>query len=500
MTIKKHGPIISTILVLLGYLIAGFASVFGHIFLTESFHFLFSFFISYSMCQLICTGIPFCLVFSLYFLALKKAKKFNEMSYFINTGYVLVVCIVFTVIFMIAKSSMLHPLMNLAIVLVFPLFPMAVILSIINGTYQMILVLGVCLIYSIIFTALISKQRKIAISSLFSLVCAGLCFFTYFNSPNYKYKNQNHGFTYMNGFSSTDLSDYHVYSDSGKLAELGHEPEFMIENSADMPILDGAEACYPVYAAVAKTLYQDIAEIESTYANAVHNENGSIVTFYNTAVAFERLVAGDVDMFFGAKPSASQIEYAQEAGVELVYTPIGKEAFVFFVEEDNPIDDLTADQIRSIYHGDITNWKEVGGNNEKIIAFQRPERSGSQSMMVYFMGDVSLKEPLTYEMEYSMMGIVEQVAEYQNEEGAIGYSFRYFLEELNQVDNVKMLKVDGVIPSNTSLQDGTYPLTATLYCITLKDSTNPYVQKVIDFLLSEDGQYLIEETGYSPLY
>ncbi|MBR5291152.1 MAG: substrate-binding domain-containing protein [Erysipelotrichaceae bacterium] len=361
--------------------------------------------------------------------------------------------------------------------------------------------IGIILLFSLIFSTASLHNRKYFIFPAVFVVCALLCGFTYFESPNYKYRNLSHGFEYMNGFSSTDFSDYHVYNENNKLVSLDHEPEFMIEDVEDMPVMDGAEATYPLYAAVAKTLYKNIDSIEMDYKKFGNGsyENGKIVTFYNTAVGFERLVEGEVDLFFGAKPSASQQEYAKEAGVELVYTPIGKEAFVFFVEEDNPVDSLTADQIKSIYHGDITNWKKLGGKNEEIIAFQRPERSGSQSMMVYFMGDVSLKEPLTHEMEASMMGIVENVVEYQNEAGAIGYSFRYFLEGLNEVENVKILEVDDVYPSNETIQNGTYPLVATLYCITVKDNNNPYVQKVIDFLLSEDGQSLVEMTGYSPL-
>lgn len=330
-----------------------------------------------------------------------------------------------------------------------------------------------------------------------AVLCAGICLYTYFDSPNYKYKSESHNFSYMNGFSSIDLSEYTPYSDSGKLVELDHEPEFMIEE--DMPVLDGAEACYPVYSAIAKAIYKNIDIIEKEHYDAYQDENGTIVTFYNTAVGFERLIDGEVDMFFGAKPSKSQLAMAELYDIELEYTEIGREGFVFFVNEDNPVDGLTSQQIREIYHGDITNWKEVGGKNEKIIAFQRPERSGSQSMMVYFMGNMSLKEPLTYEMESAMMGIIEEVAEYYNEAGAIGYSFRYYLEGMNQMEGVKMLSVDGVYPSTESIKNEEYPVMTSLYCITVKGNENENVQKVLDFLLSEDGQYIIEKTGYSPV-
>ncbi|MGN1277756.1 MAG: substrate-binding domain-containing protein, partial [Floccifex sp.] len=174
--------------------------------------------------------------------------------------------------------------------------------------------------------------------------------------------------------------------------------------------------------------------------------------------------------------------------------------FVFFVNQNNPIDTLTSNQIKSIYHGDITNWEEIGGKRHEIIAFQRPERSGSQAMMNYFMGDVSLKEPLTYEMQGGMGEIIHEVAQYHNEDGAIGYTFKYFLEGLNQEENVKILSIDGIYPTNENIKNQSYPISTYLYCVTLKDNSNPNVQKLKDYLLSQQGQYIIEETGYCSLY
>lgn len=440
-----------------------------------------------------------CLFLLIYYFILKRKNQLNKSFILLNFIYTCIVCIGFTMIFWISKASLLNPLMTIGYVLTFPFFPTFIILSLFVSTYDIILITGITIIVSFILLLLVSKKRKLMPLTIIHFICVACCLITYFTSPNYKYQNQGHDFEFLNGYSSTDLSDYTPYSDSGKLASLDHEADLIIEDVNAMPILDGAEACYPVYSAIAKAIYKDIDMIEYNYLKNTNDENGRIVTFYNTAIGFERLVDGQVDLFFGAKPSASQLEYANEKGVELVYTPIGKEAFVFFVNENNPIDSLTSDQIKSIYHGDIANWNELNGNDEEIIAFQRPERSGSQSMMNYFMGDVSLKEPLTYEMEMGMMGIIQEVAEYQNEKGAIGYSFRYFFEGLTQVERAKMISVDGVYPSNESIQDGTYPIVTNLYCITVKDNSNKNVEKVIDFLLSDDGQELIEKTGYSPI-
>ena len=163
------------------------------------------------------------------------------------------------------------------------------------------------------------------------------------------------------------------------------------------------------------------------------------------------------------------------------------------------MDSLTREQLRAIYHGDVTDWSQVGGTPGEIAAFQRPAGSGSQTMMEYFMGEVSLKEPLTYEMVDSMAGVIRLVAQYANEHGALGYSFRYFIEGLSQEQGVKLLAVDGVSPDLPHIEDGSYPLNVPLCLVTRKDAPNPNVKNMIDFFLSPDGQTLVRKTGYGAL-
>lgn len=326
-----------------------------------------------------------------------------------------------------------------------------------------------------------------------------------------------HGFHYMHGLSSTDFTGYHVY-DGEKLAVLDHPADLIIEGVDNMPVLDGAEACYPLYAAIAKAIYKDIDIIELDAKNEYEEmsakeyawqsdnpdderwrwKNGRIVSFYNTKYAYSRLIDKEVDLVFGAVPSKWQIEDAENAGETIVTIPIGREGFVFFVEEDNPVDGLTSEEIRKIYSGEITNWKEVGGKNQKIVPFQRPGASGSQVMMEYFMGDTPLMEPEKFTID-SMSGVLEGVKEYHNERGAMGYTFHYFLTGLQQEEGVKILAVDGVYPTIETIKDGSYPLVVNVVCAKLESNDDPYVQKVIDFVLSEDGQELIEKTGYAPL-
>ena len=208
---------------------------------------------------------------------------------------------------------------------------------------------------------------------------------------------------------------------------------------------------------------------------------------------------GDVDIFFGSMPSPEQKQLAADAGKELVYTPIGKEAFVFFVSEDNPVDGLTSEQVRDIYSGKISNWRKVGGRNLPILAFQRPKNSGSQTRMEYFMGDVPLKEPLRSEFEISMVGVVSSVAGYQNKKTAIGYSFRYYATQMvlpEDSGHMKFLSLDGVYPSPENIADNSYPLTGQLYAVSLADNDNEYVPKLLEFMTSEQGKQIVKETGY----
>ena len=368
----------------------------------------------------------------------------------INGISLLLLALCFTVLMVLGKGSVDSTTVGQLLWLTLPFCPLWLLLSLMGE--RLILVLAIFLTYASGYLFCTCRKgerprwRRLVLPGVGLALCAALCTVLYCSRPEVRYGG--HGFAYMHGFSSTDFSQYMVYSQPGKLAALDHPAAFQIQDEADMPVMDGAEACYPLYAAAAKAVYQDIAHIESNWADSGERAwtNGKIVTFTNTVVGFERLIEGNVDLFFGARPSADQLAYAAEQGVELEITPIGREAFVFFVEEDEPVDGLTQDQLRAIYHGDVTDWSQVGGRAGEIAAFQRPAGSGSQTMMEYFMGEVSLKEPQTYETVGSMEGVIRHVAQYASQRGALGYSFRYFIQGLSQEKGVKLLAVDGVTP------------------------------------------------------
>ena len=215
------------------------------------------------------------------------------------------------------------------------------------------------------------------------------------------------------------------------------------------------------------------------------------------------LLSGEIDFFFGARPSEAQLQMAEEAGVELELTPIGKEAFVFFVNDQNPVDNLSTEQLRGIYSGEINNWHSVGGKIKRILAFQRPENSGSQTMMEYFMGDKPLREPLQAEYVEDMIGVLRKTADYENSDSSIGYSFRYYTTIMadssgEDADGIKLLSVDGVYPDTETIQSGEYPYTTYLYAITAanREGAKSTLKPFLEWIVGSQGQKLVSDTGY----
>lgn len=278
-----------------------------------------------------------------------------------------------------------------------------------------------------------------------------------------------------------NVYEYLPFDENSKIVKYDSKTLKLTEN---LPVIDGATAAFPVYSAFVNAVYPSTTELY----------DGTFV-YNNTVGGYIELAERNTDIFIGAAPSQNQIEYAESLGTTFEYTQLGWEAFVFFVHKDNPITSLTADQIRKIYSGEITNWSEVGGLDEEIVPFQRDEDSGSQSMMLRFMGDTDLIAP-EIEIASGMGGIVEKVASYKNKTSSIGYSFRYYIEGIVRHPDIKMIAVNGISPTAENIKNTTYPIIAPVYAVTYKDNPNPNVKLFIEWMLSDEGQYIIKESGY----
>ncbi len=279
-----------------------------------------------------------------------------------------------------------------------------------------------------------------------------------------------------------DVKSYLPHNESSDLVRL----DASLKLTENLPVLDGAAALLPVYASVIENIYPEGSvtfEGGEFSDDNFYGENfakDSAMQYKNTVRGYTAIVDGETDILFCASPSEDQKAYAEEKGVELKYVPIGLEAFVFFVNEKNPVDNLTTEQIRKIYTCEYTNWREVGGADRIINPVTRYKGSGSQTAFEAFMGEkeIGIKSPL------AIIG------------GSIGFSFRYYMDGIVQNDGVKMLSLNGAYPDEENIRNRSYPIVVEFYAVYRADNTNENIPKVIDWLLSDEGQTLIDQSGY----
>ena len=273
---------------------------------------------------------------------------------------------------------------------------------------------------------------------------------------------------------SIELSKYLPFDKNSGIVKI----DSVTKLSGDLPVIDGAAALYPVFSGFVNAVYPS-GSVSCDGENFVPD---SALQFHNTRGAYAAIVDDTADIVICAAPSKEQLEYAEQNGVELELVPIGREAFVFIVNKNNPVDNLTVEQVKGIYSGEIKKWSEVGGENRYIDALQRNAGSGSQTAMLSFMDGVQMKRSLT-----GLFG------------SAMGFSFRYYVEGIVENSDVKMLSLNGVYPSPENIADESYPLVSSFYAVYRKDDTNPNIPVLINWILSDEGQRIVGESGYAPL-
>ena len=191
-------------------------------------------------------------------------------------------------------------------------------------------------------------------------------------------------------------------------------------------------------------------------------------------------------------------EELQEANVQLEQKPIGVDALVFIVNEDNTVQALSQQQLRDIYAGKITNWKDVGGKDQEIVAFQRGEDSGSQTLFkkLLIQGGELMTPPS--ELAPAAMGeLVDSIADYNNSANAIGFSVYYYIDQMYSQPGLRLLAVDGVTPSNDTIASESYPLCNEFYAVIHADAAASSPERQLyDWLDTAAGQSCIQKSGY----
>ncbi|MDR1768017.1 MAG: substrate-binding domain-containing protein [Propionibacteriaceae bacterium] len=300
-----------------------------------------------------------------------------------------------------------------------------------------------------------------------------------------------------------------VSSAQGETAAVSTTPTASLAIPADQfPKLDGSTANLPL----ASLLLQRVGGVPKTQADNLE--------FATTQKAYRELASeheswaanNDTDDDPSAAPedfpSTLLLAYEPDddtrqaiADAPMEFHPIGRDALVFIANQSNPVDSLTKQQLIDIYTGKTKNWKDVGGKDAAITAFQRPEDSGSGALMrKLVMGDNKFAKAPSELVTESMGGLVEGVASYANTGSAIGYSVYYYVSQMYDLPGIKVLQADGVAPSNDTIASDQYPYVNDFYAVILADEpADSPARQLVQYLESPAGKALIAEAGYVPL-
>lgn len=181
----------------------------------------------------------------------------------------------------------------------------------------------------------------------------------------------------------------------------------------------------------------------------------------------------------------------EEKSNGLTQTTIAKDGIAIIVNADNPVEDLSVDQIKAIYTGETTNWKDIGGNDGDIACIGREAGSGTRDG---FETITDTKDQCKLSQELTSTGAVIEAV--KNSPNAIGYAS---FSDAEGQDGIKMITVGGVACSEDTIADGTYTIQRNFNLIT-KDGTklSDAAQAFFDYMTSSDANSLIEKAGVVP--
>ena len=284
------------------------------------------------------------------------------------------------------------------------------------------------------------------------------------------------------------------------------------------PAIDGSTVCVPM---AAEFVWQ-FTDLSDTLPYQWNSETLSFLNFSTTPNAYNRIIYGETtngviikitpnlaeiytfgkrpDIVLATYPSTDELNRASNEGIELIIKPVCYDSFVFITHRDNPVESLTVEQIQKIYSGKITNWREVGGANLKIVAYQREPNSGSQTAMEeWVMKGVPMTKPPMAKVVTGMMGLVEAVAGYENSAMSLGYTYKYYVDRLYKSPDIKILKVDGIVPSDENVRNNSYAFIAPYNAVIRSTDEDEPGGRFLNWILSDEGQACITQAGYVSL-
>ncbi|ABZ84639.1 phosphate abc transporter, phosphate-binding protein pstd [Heliomicrobium modesticaldum Ice1] len=228
------------------------------------------------------------------------------------------------------------------------------------------------------------------------------------------------------------------------------------------------------------------------------NKDASIaVTGGGSGTGIKALVNGTADLANSSRDMKAEEknEIKEKTQKDVKEFVIANDGIGFIVNKDNPVKELTMEQLADIYTGKVSNWKELGGNDEKIVVYARETSSGTH---------VFVKEHVMKNKEYRSDALLQSssaaiVKEVEGNKGAIGYVGLGYLK-----DSVKTIAVKkdagsaAVLPSEASVKDKSYPVSRPLFVYSAGEPQG-VAKAFVDFMLSSEGQAIVKKMDFVPV-
>jgi phosphate transport system substrate-binding protein len=219
------------------------------------------------------------------------------------------------------------------------------------------------------------------------------------------------------------------------------------------------------------------------------------VTGGGSGTGISSLINGTTDIANASRPMKEEekAQIKQKFGNDVVEIPVALDGVTIYVNQENPVDHLTIEQLRKIYLGETTNWKDVGGADQKIILYGRENSSGTYE---FFKEHVLQKKdfPPTTQTLSGTAGVVNSVSK---DKGGIGYGGEAYASGVKKVKLIND-KGEAVEATEANVRSNAYPLSRKLFFY-LRQQPSGAIKEYIDWVLSSEGQGVVKAANYYPI-
>lgn len=244
---------------------------------------------------------------------------------------------------------------------------------------------------------------------------------------------------------------------------------FKLDNN--LPKIEGASAFYPFAANLVQTIYD-----KDSYREG-------LVKMVSTQEVFQDLINGSTDISIVTYPSEEQEKMIEESGVELEYISLFIEPLAIIVNKNNPINNISIEQLKRIYYEDELNWNEFVNYNKKIYTYQLEKNNGSQTCFENIVKNNALGK--NHKEIKLMPKIIDEIGKDKN---GIAYCFYSYYMKMHSNLNTKIVNIN-----NENINSENYPLLFDVYLIYRTDNKNDNIQKIVEWVKSEEGKEIINK-------